>query len=46
MALIAAILDEAGALADASYLLNFAREHDLKITTIHDLIAHRRRTEN
>ena len=45
VALIAAILDEAGALADASYLLNFAREHDLKITTIHDLIAHRRRTE-
>ena len=45
VALIAAILDESGELADTPYLLDFARRHDFKIASIHDLIAHRRRTE-
>jgi 3,4-dihydroxy 2-butanone 4-phosphate synthase/GTP cyclohydrolase II len=45
VALIAAILDETGELADTPYLLDFARKHDFKIATIHDLISHRRRTE-
>ncbi len=44
-ALIAAILDESGEVADTPYLLEFAHKHNFKITTIHDLIAHRRRTE-
>ncbi len=45
VAVIAAILDETGKLADTPYLLDFAHEHGFKIATIHDLIAHRRRTE-
>jgi 3,4-dihydroxy 2-butanone 4-phosphate synthase/GTP cyclohydrolase II len=45
VALMAAILDEAGELAGTPYLLDFAREHGFKIATIRDLIAHRRRTE-
>ena len=45
VALIAAILNENGELADTPYLLDFAQQYDFKITTIHDLIAHRRRTE-
>ena len=45
VALIAAILDASGKLADTPFLLDFAQEHGFKIATIHDLIAHRRRTE-
>lgn len=45
VALMAAILDEDGNVADTPCLLEFARQHDFKIATIHDLIAHRRRTE-
>ena len=45
LALMAAILDEHGNVADTPCLLEFARRHNFKIATIHDLIAHRRRTE-
>lgn len=45
MALMAAILDEEGGVAATPYLLDFAQRHGFKIITIHDLIAHRRRTE-
>ncbi len=45
VALMAAILDESGNVADTPYLLEFAKRHRFKIATIHDLIAHRRRTE-
>ncbi len=45
MALMAAILDDSGDVADTPYLLEFAERHRFKIATIHDLIAHRRRTE-
>ena len=45
VALMAAILDDSGNVADTPCLLEFARQHNLKIATIHDLIAHRRRTE-
>ncbi|MCC7265166.1 MAG: GTP cyclohydrolase II [Candidatus Latescibacteria bacterium] len=45
VALIASILDEQGEVASTPYLLGFARQHGLKIATIKDLIAHRRRTE-
>ena len=37
--------DEQGEVASTPYLLDFARRHGLKIATIKDLIAHRRRTE-
>jgi len=43
--LMAAILDEEGDVAATPYLLDFAHRHHFKIVTIHDLIAHRRRTE-
>ena len=45
IALIAAILDPKGQVAPTPYLLEFADQHGLKIATISDLIAHRRRTE-
>jgi 3,4-dihydroxy 2-butanone 4-phosphate synthase / GTP cyclohydrolase II len=45
VAAMATIFDEAGELASTDHLLSFARRHDLKIGTIRDLIAHRRRTE-
>jgi 3,4-dihydroxy 2-butanone 4-phosphate synthase/GTP cyclohydrolase II len=45
VAMIAAILDENGNLADTPYLLDFAQGHGFKIATIRDLIAYRRRTE-
>ena len=45
VALISAILDERGEVATTSYLLEFARQHGFKITTIKDLIAHRHRIE-
>ena len=43
--LISAILDEDGEVASTPYLLEFARQHGLKIASIKDLIAYRRRTE-
>ncbi len=45
VALMAAILDNSGQVADTPYLLAFAKKHQFKIATIHDLIAHRRKTE-
>ena len=45
VALMAAILDNSGQVADTPYLLDFAKKHGFKIATIHDLIAHRRQTE-
>ena len=45
VAAIATILDEEGELAPTPYLLDFAERHGLKIATIRDLIAYRRRTE-
>lgn len=45
VAVIAAILDDSGDLASTPFLLEFARRHGLKIATISDLIAYRRRTE-
>jgi 3,4-dihydroxy 2-butanone 4-phosphate synthase / GTP cyclohydrolase II len=45
VALMAAILDESGDVAGTPYLLDFAKRHGFKIATIHDLIAHRHRTE-
>ena len=44
-ALLASILDEDGGLASTPYLLDFAGRHGLKIATIRDLIAYRRRSE-
>ena len=40
------ILDEDGAVAKVPKLLVFAREHDLKIITIADMIKYRRKTES
>ncbi|MEE3232542.1 MAG: GTP cyclohydrolase II [Candidatus Latescibacterota bacterium] len=45
VALMAAILDNSGQVADTPYLLDFAKKHQFKVATIHDLIAHRRQTE-
>lgn len=45
VALISAILDDDGEVASTPYLLEFARRHELQITSIKDLIAYRRRTE-
>ncbi len=45
VALMAAILDGSGQVADTPYLLDFAKKHQFKVATIHDLIAHRRQTE-
>ena len=45
VAAMATILDETGELASTERLLAFARQHELKIATIGDLIAFRRRTE-
>ena len=44
-AVICEILGEDGRMARLPALIEFAREHDLPITTIADLIAHRRRNE-
>jgi 3,4-dihydroxy 2-butanone 4-phosphate synthase/GTP cyclohydrolase II len=44
-AVLASVLDEDGELASTPYLLEFARRNGLKIATIRDLIAHRRRSE-
>ncbi|MBS6722096.1 MAG: GTP cyclohydrolase II [Clostridiales bacterium] len=40
------ILDEDGAVARVPGLMEFAKEHDLKIITIADMIQYRRRTES
>lgn len=45
VAVISSILDESGEVASTPYLLEFAAQHGLKIATIRDLIAHRRRSE-
>lgn len=45
VALLASVLDADGELASTPYLLEFAARHGLKIATIRDLIAHRRRSE-
>lgn len=45
VAAMATILDERGELASTPHLLAFARRHGLRIATIKDLIAYRRRTE-
>ena len=45
VALMAPILDNQGALASTSYLLDFAQQHNFKIATIKDLIAYRRHNE-
>jgi 3,4-dihydroxy 2-butanone 4-phosphate synthase/GTP cyclohydrolase II len=45
VAAMATILDEQGELASTPHLLAFARRYGLRIATIKDLIAHRRRTE-
>lgn len=45
VALLASVLDADGELASTPYLLEFAVRHGLKIATIRDLIAHRRRSE-
>jgi len=42
---MSSILDDAGEVASTPYLLEFARQHGLKIVTIRDLIARRRRSE-
>ncbi len=39
------VLNDDGSMARVPELFKFAQEHDLKIITISDLIAHRRRTE-
>lgn len=40
------ILDEEGAVAKVPKLMKFAKEHDMKIITIADMIKYRRRTES
>ncbi len=45
VAVLASVLDTDGELASTPYLLEFAARHGLKIATIRDLIAHRRRSE-
>ena len=45
VAVLASVLDARGELASTPYLLEFAANHSLKIATIRDLIAHRRRSE-
>lgn len=45
VAVLASVLDGKGELASTPYLLEFAGSHGLKIATISDLIAHRRRSE-
>lgn len=45
VAVLASVLDDDGGLASTPYLLEFAAEHGLKIASIRDLIAHRRRSE-
>ena len=45
VAVLASVLDGKGELASTPYLLEFAASHGLKIATIRDLIAHRRRSE-
>ena len=46
VALRCVILNEEGSVAKGEELFNFAREFDLKITSIENLIEYRRRTEN
>lgn len=45
VAVQASILDDEGELASTPYLLEFASAHGLKIASLRDLIAHRRRSE-
>ncbi len=45
VAVLASILDDDGELASTPYLLEFAGRHGLKVATIRDLIAQRRRSE-
>jgi 3,4-dihydroxy 2-butanone 4-phosphate synthase / GTP cyclohydrolase II len=45
VAAMATIFDESGDLASTPHLLSFAREGGVKIASIRDLIAYRRRTE-
>jgi len=45
LAVLASILNDDGELASTPYLLEFAATHGLKVATIRDLIAHRRRSE-
>lgn len=46
MGVICEILNDDGTMARMPDLVRFAREHDLAIIAIQDLIAHRRRTED
>ena len=46
VALRCVILNEEGSIARGEELFNFAKEFDLKITSIENLIEYRRRTEN
>ena len=43
---ICEIMNDDGTMARLPDLLSFARQHDLKVATIADLISHRRRTES
>ena len=45
VAVLASILDTDGELASTPYLMEFAAAHGLKVASIRDLIAHRRRSE-
>jgi len=45
VAVLASILNTEGELASTPYLLEFAAAHGLKVASIRDLIAHRRRSE-
>lgn len=45
VAMLASVLDDDGELASTPYLLKFAATHGLKVSTIRDLIAQRRRSE-
>jgi 3,4-dihydroxy 2-butanone 4-phosphate synthase/GTP cyclohydrolase II len=40
------IMDEDGSMMRVPRLMEFVKQHNLKIITIHDLIAHRRKMEN
>jgi len=45
MGVLCEIMDDDGTMARVPRLYQFAREHNLKLITVHDLIAYRRQTE-
>ncbi|MBN1213717.1 MAG: bifunctional 3,4-dihydroxy-2-butanone-4-phosphate synthase/GTP cyclohydrolase II [candidate division Zixibacteria bacterium] len=45
MGVLCEIMDDDGSMARVPKLYQFAKKHDLKLITVHDLIAYRRQTE-